>query len=48
VQVTAPANPLRGIGADSAYIGAVLAQIDGPVVAVGHSYGGPRRGPRSR
>ena len=40
VQVTAPANPLRGIGADSAYVGAVLSQIDGPVVAVGHSYGG--------
>ena len=40
VPVTAPANPLRGIAADSAYIAAVLEQIDGPVVAVGHSYGG--------
>jgi pimeloyl-ACP methyl ester carboxylesterase len=40
VQVTAPANPLRGIAADSAYLTAVLAQIDGPVLAVGHSYGG--------
>jgi pimeloyl-ACP methyl ester carboxylesterase len=40
VHVTAPANPLRGIAADSAYLAAVLAQIDGPVVAVGHSYGG--------
>jgi pimeloyl-ACP methyl ester carboxylesterase len=40
VPVTAPANPLRGITADSAYISAVFAQIDGPVVAVGHSYGG--------
>ena len=40
VAVTAPANPLRGIAADSAYLAAVLAQIDGPVVAVGHSYGG--------
>jgi pimeloyl-ACP methyl ester carboxylesterase len=40
VRVTAPANPLRGITADSAYVAAVLAQIDGPVVAVGHSYGG--------
>jgi pimeloyl-ACP methyl ester carboxylesterase len=40
VPVTAPANPLRGIAADAAYIAAVLAQIDGPVVAVGHSYGG--------
>jgi pimeloyl-ACP methyl ester carboxylesterase len=40
VWVTAPANPLRGIAADSAYTAAVLGQIDGPVVAVGHSYGG--------
>jgi pimeloyl-ACP methyl ester carboxylesterase len=31
---------LRGIAADSAYIAAVLEQIEGPVVAVGHSYGG--------
>ena len=38
--VTAPANPLRGITADSAYLAAVLEQIDGPVLAVGHSYGG--------
>ena len=28
--VIAPANPLRGIAADSAYLGTVLAQIDGP------------------
>ena len=40
VQVTAPANPLRGIAADSAYVASVLGQIDGPVLAVGHSYGG--------
>ena len=40
VNVTALANPLRGIAADSGYIASVLAQIDGPVVAVGHSYGG--------
>jgi pimeloyl-ACP methyl ester carboxylesterase len=40
VPVTAPANPLRGIAADSAYVAAVFGQIDGPVVAVGHSYGG--------
>ena len=36
----APANPLRGIAADSAYIAAVFEQIEGPVLAVGHSYGG--------
>jgi pimeloyl-ACP methyl ester carboxylesterase len=40
ISVTAPANPLRGITADSAYTAAVFEQIEGPVVAVGHSYGG--------
>ena len=40
VQVTAPANPLRGISVDSAYIASLLGQIPGPVIAVGHSYGG--------
>ena len=40
VPVTAPANPLRGIAEDSAYAASVFAQIDGPVLAVGHSYGG--------
>jgi pimeloyl-ACP methyl ester carboxylesterase len=40
VQVTAPANPLRGIAIDSAYIASALSQISGPVLAVGHSYGG--------
>jgi pimeloyl-ACP methyl ester carboxylesterase len=40
VQVTAPANPLRGISIDSAYLASLLDQIPGPVLAVGHSYGG--------
>jgi pimeloyl-ACP methyl ester carboxylesterase len=40
VQVTAPANPLRGIAIDTGYIASVLNQIPGPVLAVGHSYGG--------
>jgi pimeloyl-ACP methyl ester carboxylesterase len=40
VKVTAPANPLRGIAIDSAYIAGVLGQIEGPILAVGHSYGG--------
>jgi pimeloyl-ACP methyl ester carboxylesterase len=40
VQVKAPANPLRGISIDSAYIAGVLDETPGPVVAVGHSYGG--------
>ncbi|HEU4926959.1 MAG TPA: alpha/beta hydrolase [Vicinamibacterales bacterium] len=38
--VLAPANPLRGIAADAAYIRSVLATISGPIVLVGHSYGG--------
>ncbi|PJJ63588.1 alpha/beta fold hydrolase [Compostimonas suwonensis] len=38
--VLAPANPLRGIGADAAYLSAVLSTIPGPIVLVGHSYGG--------
>ena len=40
VQVTAPPNPLRGIAHDSAYLASFLNQIPGPVLAVGHSYGG--------
>src|ERR1700730_9131926 len=40
VQGTAPANPLRGISIDSAIIACVIDQISGPVLAVGHSYGG--------
>jgi pimeloyl-ACP methyl ester carboxylesterase len=40
LQVVAPANPLRGIAHDSAYIVSLLAQIPGPILAVGHSYGG--------
>jgi pimeloyl-ACP methyl ester carboxylesterase len=40
IQVTAPANPLRGISIDSAYVASVLNQIPGPVLLVGHSYGG--------
>lgn len=40
LKVTAPANPLRGISIDSAYIAGILEQTAGPVLAVGHSYGG--------
>jgi pimeloyl-ACP methyl ester carboxylesterase len=40
VTTAAVANPLRGISADSAYVASVLAQTPGPVVLVGHSYGG--------
>jgi pimeloyl-ACP methyl ester carboxylesterase len=38
--VLAPANPLRGMAHDAAYLGALIDQLDGPVVLVGHSYGG--------
>jgi pimeloyl-ACP methyl ester carboxylesterase len=40
VRVTAPPNPLRSVAHDAAYIASVLNQIPGPVLAVGHSYGG--------
>jgi pimeloyl-ACP methyl ester carboxylesterase len=38
--VIAPANPLRDLASDSAYIHSVLETISGPIVLVGHSYGG--------
>ncbi len=40
VRVVAAANPLRGISIDSAYVASLFDQIPGPVLAVGHSYGG--------
>jgi pimeloyl-ACP methyl ester carboxylesterase len=40
VRVQAVPNPLRGISIDSAYVSSALAQVEGPVLAVGHSYGG--------
>src|SRR5262249_40528769 len=33
-------NPLRGLTFDGEYVASVLGQIDGPIVLVGHSYGG--------
>jgi len=39
-KVIAPANPLRGLAGDAAYIRSVIDTIEGPVVLVGHSYGG--------
>src|ERR1700709_2564878 len=39
--VLGPPNLLRGVAADAAYISSFLAQrTSGPVVLVGHSYGG--------
>jgi pimeloyl-ACP methyl ester carboxylesterase len=40
VPVRAIVNPLRGLAADTAYVAGVFEQIPGPVLAVGHSYGG--------
>src|SRR4051794_5646454 len=40
IEATAVANPLQGVVIDSAYVASVLEQIAGPVVLVGHSYGG--------
>ena len=39
-QVIAPAVPLRGLASDAAYIASLVRSINGPVVLVGHSYGG--------
>jgi len=36
----AAALPLRGVASDVAYLGAVIEQLDGPIVLVGHSYAG--------
>lgn len=38
--VLAPPNPLRGGKADSAYLASYLRTVAGPIVLVGHSYGG--------
>ncbi|MEW1777216.1 alpha/beta hydrolase [Streptomyces sp. NPDC086777] len=38
--VRAPANPLRGLAQDAAYIRSVVCHLDVPVVPVGHGYGG--------
>ena len=38
--VVAAANPLRGVAGDAAAVRTVINSIPGPVVLVGHSYGG--------
>ncbi len=38
--VVAPPNPLRGLATDSAYLASYLNTIAGPIILVGHSYGG--------
>ncbi|GGJ42694.1 alpha/beta fold hydrolase [Deinococcus roseus] len=41
VPVKVVANPLRGLTNDGEYVANVVRQIPGPVLLVGHSYGGP-------
>jgi pimeloyl-ACP methyl ester carboxylesterase len=38
--VDVPPNPLRGPNVDSAYLASYLKTVSGPIVLVGHSYGG--------
>ncbi|HET6333092.1 MAG TPA: alpha/beta hydrolase [Polyangiales bacterium] len=38
--VVAAANPLRGVKSDASYVASVIDSIKGPVILVGHSYGG--------
>ncbi|MGW1160182.1 alpha/beta fold hydrolase [Streptomyces sp. NPDC002513] len=38
--VRAPANPLRGLAQDAAYLRSVVRHLDVPVVLVGHGYAG--------
>ncbi|GLZ30052.1 alpha/beta hydrolase [Lentzea sp. NBRC 105346] len=38
--VIAAANPLRGLASDADAVAQVVESVDGPVVLVGHSYGG--------
>ncbi|GLY28843.1 alpha/beta hydrolase [Kineosporia sp. NBRC 101731] len=40
VAARAIANPLRGLTSDGEYVAGAIAQTDGDVVLVGHSYGG--------
>jgi pimeloyl-ACP methyl ester carboxylesterase len=40
VPVLAPPNPLRSLPGDGAYLAERVRQIEGPVLLVGHSYGG--------
>ncbi|WP_432571026.1 alpha/beta fold hydrolase [Kineococcus sp. SYSU DK005] len=40
LQVLAAANPLRSLAGDARYVRDVVASVGGPVLLVGHSYGG--------
>ncbi|MFI5934053.1 alpha/beta fold hydrolase [Actinoplanes sp. NPDC051494] len=40
VKVIAPGSPNRSLSGDAAYLASIVRQIEGPVLLVGHSYGG--------
>ena len=40
IGVVAVASPLRSLASDAAYVASAVAEIDGPVLLVGHDYGG--------
>lgn len=40
VRVLAPAVPNRSLSGDAAYVASLVREVDGPVLLVGHSYGG--------
>src|SRR5271168_1092881 len=40
VPVRAPMNPLRGLASDAEAVARYTTTIDGPIILVGHSYGG--------
>ncbi|MEV0136787.1 alpha/beta hydrolase [Dactylosporangium sp. NPDC050688] len=40
IAVLAPANPLRGLDSDAPHLSGIVQGIGGPVVLVGHGYGG--------
>ena len=46
--VIAAANPLRSVTGDAEYLAGILKSVDGPIVLVGHSYGGSVIGSAAR
>ena len=40
IEVRAPMNPLRGLASDADAISKYASTIEGPIILVGHSYGG--------
>ncbi|MEZ0073053.1 alpha/beta fold hydrolase [Planotetraspora sp. GP83] len=40
IPAIAAANPIRSLSGDAAFVSAILASSEGPIVLVGHSYGG--------